>query len=156
MARARQSFVPISLLLLASLAAAAAAAADPEEGDLRISVQYATEEESRWMDRWAEKYSAQGSGDGFKIQPATDEESARINSMFTGGGYDGHIEFDDDHPYVPSSSHPSCPHTKFCSACFACYHSPCMLNFTSGVQLWQNGRGCLPLSTSPVQAERKR
>ncbi|KAI5017062.1 hypothetical protein ZWY2020_037440 [Hordeum vulgare] len=99
MARAWLSFVPISLLLLASLAAPAAAAADPEEGDVRISVQYATEEESRWMDRWAEKYKAQGSGEGFKIQPATDEESARINTMFTGGGYDAHIEFDEDHPF---------------------------------------------------------
>ncbi|KAF6993392.1 hypothetical protein CFC21_010290 [Triticum aestivum] len=101
MARAQLSFVPITLLLLASLAAAAAAAAaaDTEEGDLRISVQYATEEESRWLDRWAEKYKAQGSGEGFKVQPATDEESARMNSMFTGVGYDGHIEFDDDHPF---------------------------------------------------------
>ncbi|KAM3406668.1 hypothetical protein ACQJBY_000634 [Aegilops geniculata] len=96
MARAPLSFVPISLLLLASLFAAAA---DPEEGDIRISVQYATEEESRWLDRWAEKYKAQGSGEGFKVQPATDEESARMDSMFTGVGYDGHIEFDDDHPF---------------------------------------------------------
>uniref|UniRef100_A0A8R7QAC7 Uncharacterized protein n=1 Tax=Triticum urartu TaxID=4572 RepID=A0A8R7QAC7_TRIUA len=60
------SFVPISLLLLASLAAGAgaAAAADPGEGGPRISTQYASEEESRWLDRWAEKHLPHGHGSG--------------------------------------------------------------------------------------------
>nr|BAK04879.1 predicted protein [Hordeum vulgare subsp. vulgare] len=101
---ARLSFLLISLLLLASLAAAA----DPEEGGIRFSVRYPTKEQSRWLDRWAEKHQAQGSGKGFKIRPATDEESAFLNRMSGRGagtektgsraGYDGRIEFDDDHP----------------------------------------------------------
>jgi hypothetical protein len=105
------------LLLLPVLAAAAAAAA--EEPDIRISVQYPTEEEARWLDRWSEKYQAQGSGSGFSVHPATDEESAYLNIIFDNGekraasgghsshgggaraGFDGHIEFDDDdHPYA--------------------------------------------------------
>ncbi|KAI5017049.1 hypothetical protein ZWY2020_037427 [Hordeum vulgare] len=110
---ARLSFLLISLLLLASLAAAA----DPEEGGIRFSVRYPTKEQSRWLDRWAEKHQAQGSGKGFKIRPATDEESAFLNRMSGRGagtektgsraGYDGRIEFDDDHPYASSSN--TCP-----------------------------------------------
>lgn len=118
------SLVPISLLLLLLLPvlAAAAAAAAAEEPGIRISVHYPTEEESRWLDRWSEKYQAQGSATGFAVHPATDEESAYLNSIFSNGkkraaesgghshdgggggaraGFDGHIEFDDDdHPYV--------------------------------------------------------
>ncbi|KAM3400261.1 hypothetical protein ACQJBY_005258 [Aegilops geniculata] len=94
---ARLSFVPISLLLLASLAGAgagAAAAADPGEGGPRVSVQYASEEESRWLDRWTEKHLAQqGSGQAIEIQPGTDEESAQLSRMFPGNAYIGHIDF---------------------------------------------------------------
>ncbi|KAF6987823.1 hypothetical protein CFC21_005431 [Triticum aestivum] len=94
---ARLSFVPISLLLLASLAAAgagAAAAADPGERGPRISTQYASEEESRWLDRWTEKHlAAQGSGQPIEIQPGTDEESAQLSRMFPGNAYIGHIDF---------------------------------------------------------------
>ncbi|KAF6993388.1 hypothetical protein CFC21_010286 [Triticum aestivum] len=99
---ARLSFVPISLLLLASLAAGAgaAAAADPGEGGPRVSVQYASEEESRWLDRWTEKHLAQqGSGQAIEIQPGTDEESAQLSRMFPGNAYIGHIEYDKDHPF---------------------------------------------------------
>lgn len=110
------------LLLLPVLAAAAAAAAADAEPDIRISVQYPTEEEARWLDRWSAKYQAQGSASGFSVHPATDEESAYLNSIFSNGkkrasggghsddagghgggaraGFDGHIDFDDDHPYV--------------------------------------------------------
>jgi hypothetical protein len=115
------SLVATSLLLLLLPVLAAAAA---EEPDIRISVQYPTEEEARWLDRWSEKYQAQGSGSGFSVHPATDEESAYLNSIFDNGkkraasgghsshgggdqgggaraGFDGHIEFDDDdHPYA--------------------------------------------------------
>ncbi|OEL15609.1 hypothetical protein BAE44_0023372 [Dichanthelium oligosanthes] len=110
------SLVPISLLLLAAVAAAGAA--DPEDEKIRMSVQYPTEEESQWLDRWVEKYKAEGSGSGFSVQPATDEESAYLNRIFSDGkkrarddsrdggnvggarsGFDGHIEFDDDHPF---------------------------------------------------------
>ncbi|KAF6982270.1 hypothetical protein CFC21_000685 [Triticum aestivum] len=97
------SFVPISLLLLASLAAGAgaAAAADPGEGGPRISTQYASEEESRWLDRWAEKHlpHGHGSGQAIEIQPGSDEESAQLSRMFPGNAYIGHIEYDKDHPF---------------------------------------------------------
>uniref|UniRef100_R7WEM4 Uncharacterized protein n=1 Tax=Aegilops tauschii TaxID=37682 RepID=R7WEM4_AEGTA len=66
---ARLSFVPISLLLLASLAAGAGAAA------------------------------AAGSGQAIEIQPGTDEESAQLSRMFPGNAYIGHIEYDKDHPF---------------------------------------------------------
>ncbi|KAM3406664.1 hypothetical protein ACQJBY_000629 [Aegilops geniculata] len=117
---ARLSSVPISLLLLASLAAAASAsAADQEEGGIRIRVRYPTKEQSRWLDRWAEKHQAQGSGEGFRIRPATDEESAFLNRMSargaekTGGraGYDGRIEFGDDHPRIVVDAFHSRAHT---------------------------------------------
>ncbi|CAD6257067.1 unnamed protein product [Miscanthus lutarioriparius] len=110
------SLVAISLLLLLLPVLAAAAA---EEPDIRISVQYPTEEEARWLDRWSEKCQAQGAGSGFSVHPATEEESAYLNSIFDNGrkraasgghshdgggvraGFDGHIEFDDDdHPYA--------------------------------------------------------
>ncbi|XP_066338062.1 uncharacterized protein [Miscanthus floridulus] len=109
------SLVAMSLLLLLLPVLAAAAA---EEPDIRISVQYPTEEEARWLDRWSEKYQAQGAGSGFSVHPATEEESAYLNSIFDNGrkraasgghshdgggaraGFDGHIEFDDDdHPF---------------------------------------------------------
>jgi ABC-type xylose transport system substrate-binding protein len=76
--------VAISLLLLLPVLAAAAAAA--EEPDIRISVQYPTEEEARWLDRWSEKYQAQGSGSGFSVHPATEEESEYLNSIFFDNG----------------------------------------------------------------------
>lgn len=112
----RPSPVPVTrLLLLAGLAAiavavaiavAAPAAKDPEDGQIRISVQYPTEEESQWLDRWAEKYRSKEPGSGFSVQPATDEESAYLNRIFSGSknsGYEGRIEFDDnDRPYVSS------------------------------------------------------
>ncbi|XP_037434775.1 uncharacterized protein LOC119301884 [Triticum dicoccoides] len=106
---ARLSSIPVSLLLLASLASAAASAAavGQEEGGIKIRVRYPTKEQSRWLNRWAEKHQAQGSGEGFRIRPATDEESAFLNRMSargaekTGGraGYDGRIEFGADHPF---------------------------------------------------------
>ncbi|XP_048538614.1 uncharacterized protein LOC125517456 [Triticum urartu] len=118
---ARLSSVPISLLLLASLAAAAsAAAADQEEEGIRIRVRYPTKEQSQWLDRWAEKHQAQGSGEGFRIRPATDEESAFLNRMSargaekTGGGagYDGRIEFGDEHPRIVVDAFHSRAHTS--------------------------------------------
>jgi len=108
------SLVRIALLLLAGLAAAVVvstlhSAADPEDAEIRISVHYPTEEESQWLDRWAEKYRAKEPGSGFSVQPATDEESAYLNGIFSDGkngggaraGFDGRIEFDDNNrPYV--------------------------------------------------------
>jgi len=104
----RPSLVRIALLLLAGLAAAVVvstlhSAADPEDAEIRISVHYPTEEESRWLDRWAEKYRAKDAGSGFSVEPATDEESAYLNRIFSKGknGFDGRIEFDDNNrPYV--------------------------------------------------------
>ena len=110
----RPSLVRIALLLLAGLAAAVVvstlhSAADPEDAEIRISVHYPTEEESRWLDRWAEKYRAKEPGSGFSVQPATEEESAYLNGIFSDGkngggaraGFDGRIEFDDNNrPYV--------------------------------------------------------
>ncbi|EES08507.1 hypothetical protein BDA96_05G131500 [Sorghum bicolor] len=113
------SLVPATSLLLLLLlpVVLAAASAAAEEPQIRISVQYPTEEEARWLDRWSEKYQAQGAASGFSVHPATDEESAYLNSIFDngkkraasgdhshggggGGGFDGHIEFDDDdHPF---------------------------------------------------------
>ncbi|KAL6623079.1 hypothetical protein ACP70R_032958 [Stipagrostis hirtigluma subsp. patula] len=109
----------VPLLLLAAGLASAVAVEDSSEDQIRIRVRYPSEEESRWLDRWAAKYqAAPGSGDGsFKVQPATDEESATLNRMLSGGankgaaagdsshdrrrraGFDGHIEFDDAHPF---------------------------------------------------------
>lgn len=125
------SSVPISLLLLASLAAAAsAAAADQEEGGIRIRVRYPTKEQSQWLDRWAEKHQAQGSGEGFRIRPATDEESAFLNACqpavrrkpaaepATTAALSLATNIRMLHP--PQSSHP-CPHTiELCSTCAAC------------------------------------
>ncbi|KAL6643433.1 hypothetical protein ACP70R_018199 [Stipagrostis hirtigluma subsp. patula] len=101
----------VPLLLLAAGLASAVAVEDSSEDQIRIRVRYPSDEESRWLDRWAAKYqAAPGSGDGsFKVQPATDEESATLNRMLSGGtnkkgaaggdshgrrraGFDGHIE----------------------------------------------------------------
>ncbi|CAN6333672.1 unnamed protein product [Urochloa humidicola] len=122
--------VPTSLLLLVGLAfavavafaIASAAGGGQEDGaDLRISVTYPTEEESQWLDRWAEKYRGKP-GSGFSIEPATAEESAYLNNIFAHGkggaraGYDGRIEFDaNDRPRIvvdkvhsgPRSSEPN-------------------------------------------------
>ncbi|CAN6338149.1 unnamed protein product [Urochloa humidicola] len=125
--------VPTSLLVLAGLTAAvavafaiAAAAGGQQDGpDIRISVTYPTEEESEWLDRWSEKYRAKKPGSGFSVEPATEEESAYLNSIFAGGkkggagaraGFDGRIEFDsNDRPRIvvnnvhsgPGSSEPN-------------------------------------------------
>ncbi|KAF0925196.1 hypothetical protein E2562_015611 [Oryza meyeriana var. granulata] len=120
--------VPVTLLLVFAgliVISATAMAADPSDEDeepIRIRMRYANEEESRWLDGWAEKYQSRGSGGGgFAVRRATDEESARLNRMRSdadkmarggsGFGFDGRIEFDGDHPYgrvvvteFPSSS----------------------------------------------------
>ncbi|KAF8659633.1 hypothetical protein HU200_058390 [Digitaria exilis] len=122
--RDRLPHVPFSLLLLAAgllLAAVVAAAADAEDEKLRISVHYPTEEESAWLDRWAEKYSAREPGSGFSVQPATDEESAYLNRIFSDskkdggarGGFDGHIAFEGNRPrIVVDKYHSSSDKTK--------------------------------------------
>ncbi|KAL6854355.1 hypothetical protein ACP4OV_019258 [Aristida adscensionis] len=103
------------LLLIAGLAACATAAAEDssEEQQLRIKVRHASAEEAAWLDRWADKYqqAEHGSGSGgFSVQPASDDESAVLNRMFSDAmkgagksrrraGFDGHIEFDGNHPF---------------------------------------------------------
>ncbi|CAN6333674.1 unnamed protein product [Urochloa humidicola] len=119
-----------SLLLLAGLAfvvavalaiASAAAGGQEDEPDIRISVTHPTEEESQWLDRWAEKYRGKKPGSSFSVEPATYEESAYLNRIFAHGkggargSYDGHIEFDDNGPRIvvdkvhsaPRSSEPN-------------------------------------------------
>jgi hypothetical protein len=76
--------LPITRLLVlaavavaVSIAFAAPGAKDPEDdAQIRIKVNYPSEEESQWLDRWAEKYRSKEPGSGFSVQPATDEESA--------------------------------------------------------------------------------
>ncbi|KAL6854354.1 hypothetical protein ACP4OV_019257 [Aristida adscensionis] len=107
MSKMSLSLVPISLLLLL-----AAAAADAAEKRVGMTMRSADEEESRWLDRWAETQQPLGSGP-FTVRPATDEESRWLNRMSDnhkrareshgggGGGGDGgnYLEFDEDNPY---------------------------------------------------------
>ncbi|CAL4899770.1 unnamed protein product [Urochloa decumbens] len=122
--------VPTSLLLLAGLTAAvavafaiaAAAGGQENEPDIRISVTYPTEEESEWLDRWAEKYRAKKPGSGFSVEPATYEESAYLNRIFAdgkkggggrAGGFDGRVEFDNnDRPRIVVDKYHSGPRSS--------------------------------------------
>ncbi|KAL6623073.1 hypothetical protein ACP70R_032952 [Stipagrostis hirtigluma subsp. patula] len=103
-----------SLLLLAAAVAAAAAMGQQEQGEKRVgmTMRYADEEESRWLDRWAETHEPLGSGRPMRVQPATEEEARWLNRMSAndkkaqeshrrgGGGGDGYLEFEADNPYV--------------------------------------------------------
>lgn len=90
--------LPITRLLVlaavavaVSIAFAAPGAKDPEDdAQIRIKVNYPSEEESQWLDRWAEKYRSKEPGSGFSVQPATDEESAYLNRIFSGSKNSGY------------------------------------------------------------------
>ncbi|KAL6623078.1 hypothetical protein ACP70R_032957 [Stipagrostis hirtigluma subsp. patula] len=105
----RLPLVAISLLLLA---AAAAMGQQQQQGEKRVgmTMRYADEEESRWLDRWAETHEPLGSGRPMTVQPATEEESRWLNRMSANdkkaqeshrrGSGDGYLEFEADNPYV--------------------------------------------------------
>ncbi|KAL6643432.1 hypothetical protein ACP70R_018198 [Stipagrostis hirtigluma subsp. patula] len=106
--------VAVSLLLLAVAAAAAAAAMgqQQQQGERRVgmTMRYADEEESRWLDRWAETHEPLGSGRPMRVQPATEEEARWLNRMSANdkkaqeshrrGSGDGYLEFEADNPYL--------------------------------------------------------
>ena len=113
-------------LMISTATAMAVGTSDDDGPPIKISMRYANAEESRWLDSWAEKTQSAGGGGGddFEVRRATDEESARLNRMRadadrrardgSGFGFDGHIEFDDDHPFgrvvvtdFPPSSKPN-------------------------------------------------
>ncbi|BAF17965.1 uncharacterized protein [Oryza sativa Japonica Group] len=113
-------------LMISTATSMAVGTSDDDGPPIKISMRYANAEESRWLDSWAEKTQSAGGGGGddFEVRRATDEESARLNRMRadadrrardgSGFGFDGHIEFDDDHPFgrvvvtdFPPSSKPN-------------------------------------------------
>ena len=112
--------------MISTATSMAVGTSDDDGPPIKISMRYANAEESRWLDSWAEKTQSAGGGGGddFEVRRATDEESARLNRMRadadrrardgSGFGFDGHIEFDDDHPFgrvvvtdFPPSSKPN-------------------------------------------------
>ncbi|CAL4899772.1 unnamed protein product [Urochloa decumbens] len=105
----------VLLVLVAAglaLASSSTTAALLPEGKVRVTVRYADEEESRWLDRWAQTHQPLGSGGGrFRLTPASAEESAWLNRLSDRAakgareardGDDGshhHVEFDHDDPH---------------------------------------------------------
>ncbi|KAK3136502.1 hypothetical protein QOZ80_5BG0436930 [Eleusine coracana subsp. coracana] len=91
----------ILLLLAASSLILAVSAAEDKKKAGTTRIRYANEEESWWLDRFAETHEPLEGGRGpLLMRRATEEEARRMDSLRkpTDGGGDV-LEFDQDNPY---------------------------------------------------------